>query len=154
MTTRTVKKYSDRGNIKNLVMSVSGDDELYDTAPTKEELDSKKLYEHAEATKDQSLKESLGFIVMSNPGDRAAFPISIYRHREYIASLSAERFAQIEQIKQQLAGCFSQEFKTTLPLRIAELKRITATAVVQPAKGLMKFASALFPSKSSFKRVR
>lgn len=151
MVIRTVKKHSDRGSIKDLVSSIG---DPYDTSPTEEELKLKKLYEHAEATRDQRLKESLGFIVMANSGDRASFPISIYRHREYIVSLSAERSAEIEKVKQELSACFSQDFREPMPVRIAMLKQITATQAVQPAKGLMKFASAFRPSKSSFKRVR
>lgn len=155
MPIRSVKKYSDRGSLIDLIVArVAKGDELYDTSPTEEELRLKKLYEHAEATRDQQLKESLGFIVMPNPGDRAAFPISVYRHREYIASLSMERAAQIEQVKQELVGCFTQEFRESMPVRISKLKQITATQAVQPTRGLMKFASAIRKQKSSFTRVR
>lgn len=91
MPIRRVKQYSDRGSIKNLH---NGDDDNY--PPTDLELRLKQLYEHAVATRDQNLSDSLGFITMNS---HSIDPISVYRHREYVESLKA-RLTTNEDMKQ------------------------------------------------------
>ena len=82
MPIRRVKQYSDRGSIKDLH---HGDDDNY--PPTDLELRLKQLYEHAVATRDQALSDSLGFITMNS---QSIDPVSVYRHREYVESLKAK----------------------------------------------------------------
>lgn len=154
MPYRTVRPRSDRGSIKDLAY-ISDE---YNDAPTPEELELKQKYEHAQATRDQQLQDSLGFIVMPNAGDRSAFPISVYRHREYINSLSQKRAVQIEKTKQELAGCFPSELKKlTSNERVSQYKQIfSRQAVLSQGELLIKVASAdvSVQSKRSFRRSR
>ena len=98
MPIRTVKQHSDRGSIKSLE---SGENE----PPTALELRMKELYEYATVTKDENLKASVGFIVMNAPGDKSAFPITLYRHREYIKSLNEKLASEIAQTAKEIELC-------------------------------------------------
>jgi hypothetical protein len=149
MPYRTVKPHSDRGSIKDLATQ---SDSNY--APTDEELRLKHLYEHAQDTNDEQLKDALGFIVMPQSGDRSAFPISVYRHREYVNSLSKKIADKIEKTKKELEACFIFESKT--PDRIMQLKQATARQTVLANGTLIKIAGAGGSSKKtrSFRRVR
>jgi hypothetical protein len=92
--------------------------------------------------------------VMSEAGDRSAFPVSVFRHREYINSLSQKRASQIEKVKRELEGCFNYPTKT--PVRIAQLKQATARQAVLASGTLIKIAGAGGSGKKtrSFRRVR
>src|SRR5580692_6741552 len=97
------KKYSDRGSIKDI------SEGFYMTPnepATPLELRMKELYEYSQQTRDANLQRELGFIVMSEPGNKSAFPVTVFRHREYINSLSQEMKDSIEQHKQALEECF------------------------------------------------
>jgi hypothetical protein len=156
MAIRTVKKYSDRGSLRDLVVArAARGDELCDAPPTEEELELKKLYEYAEHTQNDDLKEALGFIVMPNSGDRSAFPVSVYRHREYIASLSEKRAVEIEQTKLQLAGCFGEEFKPKLVRKHFLKQEMSKSAILSDNSSMVKIASTSIWSKlkRSFSRV-
>jgi len=150
MPYRNVKLRSDRGSIRNLH---NAQDEYFGD-PTPEELELKKLYEYAQATKDKRLQDSLGFIVMNHPGDRAAFPISVYRHREYINSLSQERVDQIKQMKNELSGCFPTRFEDSSPIeRRSQYKQIFSRAAIAAPNEMIKMAGARVRVKRSFRRT-
>jgi hypothetical protein len=100
MPIRTVKQHSDRGSIKTLVDN-SGDNE----PPTTLELRMKELYEYATVIRDDDLKNSVGFIVMNEPGDKAAFPITLFRHREYVKSLNDKLAAEIATTAKEIELC-------------------------------------------------
>lgn len=151
MPIRPVKTYSDRGSIKDVL---NGDS--YEP-PTAEELKLKQLFEHAQATHDESLKEALGFIVMPGVGDRSSFPITLYRHREYIKSLSKKQASKIEKTKQELEECFKSMFPSSPRVRIAQFKQeITKQAILSNGELIIKVAGAnvSVKPKRSFKRVR
>jgi hypothetical protein len=153
MPIRTAKQHSDRGSIKDLVNQI---DSLYDSsyAPTDEELKLKNLYEHAQATNDEGLQSALGFIVMPQAGDRSAFPITVYRHREYVNSLSKKIADKIEKTKKELEACFNAPDKTLV--RIAQLKQVIARQTVLSSGTLIKIAGtgASGQKTRSFRRVR
>jgi NADPH-dependent 7-cyano-7-deazaguanine reductase QueF-like protein len=150
MPIRSVKPLSDRGTLKQVLNG-----ESYEP-PTAEELRLKQLYEHSQATHDEKLQEALGFIVMPQAGDKSAFPITVYRHREYINSLSKKIADKIEKTRQELAACFSSEVKAPIHMRMAQLKRATTTqTILSQGELIIKVASAnvSVKPKRSFKRV-
>lgn len=103
MPIRTVKQHSDRGSIKELG---TGDNE----PATPFELRLKHMYEYAVASRDEAMQASLGFIVMNNPGDRSAYPVNLYRHREYIKSLNAKLADEINKTAQEIELCLSTSY--------------------------------------------
>lgn len=147
MPIRSAKTYSDRGSLKDVV---NGDS--YEP-PTEEELRLGKLYEYSEAVGDQQLKDSLGFIVMSNPGDRSTFPITIYQHREYVNTLSKKMVDQIQKTRQELESCFNVD-KPNMQGRMAMIKQELTKLAISPNGPIHKFASADVLPKRSFRKVR
>lgn len=145
MPIRSAKTYSDRGSLKDVA---NGDS--YEP-PTEEELRLGKLYEYSEATGDQQLKDSLGFLVMSNSGDRSTFPITIHQHREYINSLSKKMADQIQKTRQELEGCFS---KPTIRVRMSAIKQQMTKLAISVDRPIYKFASVGILPKRSFRKVR
>jgi hypothetical protein len=149
MPIRPIRPRSDRGKLLDLLAK----QDEFNEAPTPEELNLKYLYEQSQITKDARLQESLGFIVMPQAGDRSAFPITVYRHREYVNSLSKKSMANIERTKQELQACFSSEVKTPLHIRLTQLKQETARQAVLSTR-LVKRAGASVKPERSFRRVR
>jgi hypothetical protein len=149
MPIRPIKTHSDRGSIKDVFNG-----ESYEP-PTADELRLKQLYEHAEITRDQQLQDSLGFIVMPQPGNSSAFPVSIFRHREYINSLSQKRADNIEKIRREISSFFAPVEKPSMNIRQSHFKQeISRQAVVANNGNLIKYASKDIKGKSSFKRVK
>src|ERR1700679_2286671 len=101
MPYRTVKPHSDRGSLRDLKEKLeSGNDDKLPATPF--ELRVKELYESAMIQKDEALIESLGLIAISgSPKD----PVSIFRHREYVNSLSKKLANQVAQSKSELEAC-------------------------------------------------
>ena len=152
MPIRPVMPRSERGSLKDVLNG-----ESYEP-PTAEELKLKQLYEHSEATNDEKLQEALGFIVMPYSNDRSSYPVSLYRHREYINSLSKKMADKIEQTKQQLANCFSPGPSFHKEARKSFFKQASKTQIILSEDGLIvKLASAVnipIKPKRSFRRAR
>lgn len=148
MPYRTVKPRSDRGSIKDLANG-----ETPYEPPTQEELRLKELYEIAETNRDQQLKNALGFIVM--PYGKDISPVSVYRHREYVQSLSAEAAEQIEKMKQELSACFNPG-PIHKQARMQFFKKLASSHAILEEEPMIKVAGthmrAHAHAKSSFKR--
>jgi hypothetical protein len=92
-------QHSDRGSLKDLQHNDNDQ-----SPPTTYELRVKELYEHASANQDEAMISSLGFIpINGSPTD----PISVFRHREYVNSLSDKLAQQVQQTVSELAPCFA-----------------------------------------------
>jgi len=147
------KKYSDRGSIKDIA---EGFYMTPNEPATPLELRMKELYEYSQVTHDAALQRELGFIVMSEPGNKAAFPVTVMRHREYLNSLSQEMKESIEQNRQILEECF--DHPSVPSLRMQKFKQADALHTVLQTGGLVKNASAggnrSSDVKRSFRRVR
>lgn len=145
MPIRSVKPRSDRGNIKD----VFNDNDLGNNEPPDPmELRMRDLYEYASLHKDEVLKESLGFIVMNQPGDKSAFPITLYRHREYVNSLNKKMSDRIAKTSLELSKYISY------PPESSSMKK--SLSAVLNSNELIKVAGIGTYTKpqSSFKRVR
>lgn len=143
MSIRPVKQQSDRGSIKDLQ---AGDDEKYPA--TSYELRLRDMYSHAVSTRDQSLIDSTGFIVLNGTVN----PVSLFRHREYVVQLENRLGNKLEKTKQEIADCFTYD-ENLLPNEVwaAKRKRESARNVILN-KDNIKFASAGV-SYRSFRRV-
>lgn len=140
--------FSDRGSLKDLVNSNQLDDQ---EPPTQLELRMKELYEYATLHKNEALKESLGFIVMNQPGAKDAFPVTLFRHREYINSLQSKYKQRIDIISSELSKCIA------VPDAPKKMKK--SLAAILPSKELIKIAgidvrTSIDHDRASFKRVR
>ena len=135
MPIRQVKQQSDRGSIKDIQ---NGDDEKY--PPTPYELRMRGLYEHALVSKNQVLLNSLGLIAINGtPKD----PISIFRHREYVSSLSNQLAEKIEQTKEELAGCFAADYSNApQEMKWSRYKQQRACEVILGSQDMVKVADA------------
>ena len=142
MPIRTVKQHSDRGSIKTLIDN-SGDNE----PPTTLELRMKELYEYATATRDENLKASVGFIVMNVPGDKSAFPITLYRHREYVRSLNEKLASEIAQTAKEIELCLQPAEEPSYMKRARDL--ILDNTIMKTAS-----SDVYAPPTRSFTRVR
>ncbi|HEY5267804.1 MAG TPA: hypothetical protein VII94_01565 [Candidatus Saccharimonadales bacterium] len=133
MAIRVVKQRSDRGSIKDLQ---NGDDEHYPATPI--ELRLKELYEYATVTRNEELQNSLGLVpIVGATND----PVSIFRHREYVESLSAKMADKIEQTKKELEGCFESSCTLNYQMRLSEIKRNHHKSIVLKSAALTKLAS-------------
>lgn len=134
MAIRAVKQRSDRGSIKDLQ---NGDDNNYPATPI--ELRLKELYEYATVTRNEELQNSLGLVPINGaPND----PISIFRHREYVESLSAKLADKIEQTKKELEGCFDSGYNTlNYQMSLSEKKQNHHKSIVLKTAALTKLAS-------------
>ena len=133
MAIRAVKQRSDRGSIKNLQ---NGDDEYY--PPTAIELRLKELYEYATVTRNEELQNSLGLIPISGATND---PISIFRHREYVDSLSAKMADKIEETKKILEGCFDSGYTLNYQMRLSETKQNHHQSIILKSAAITKLAS-------------
>jgi hypothetical protein len=155
MPYRTVKPYSDRGSLKDLKeRQESGDDSKLPA--TNFELRVKELYEHAIVRKDEALIESLGLIAINgSPTD----PVSIFRHREYVNSLSEKLAGQIEETKLELDACFANSVPTanSVPseMKPTEYRQNKSRCAILEPESITKLASADYDPifKRSFRRV-
>jgi hypothetical protein len=150
MPIRRVQQQSDRGSIRNLA---NGDDEKF--PPTSLELRLKGLYEYAMVTRDQALVNSLGLIPLNGaPND----PVSIYRHREYVNSLSAELAEKIKHTAQEIEGCLAVN-ESDLPqeMKWTRYKQARAQSIITQESDLVKVAavdgSIKRKSVRSFRRI-
>ncbi len=154
MPYRTVKPYSDRGSLKDIKeRQESGDDKL---PATNFELRVKELYEHAMVRKDEALIESLGLVAINgSPTD----PVSIFRHREYVNSLSAKLAGQIEESKLELDACFVDSTPTmnSVPeeMKLTDYKQLRSRCAILEPESITKVASADYDptARRSFRRV-
>lgn len=147
MPYRRVQQQSDRGSIRDLA---NGDDDKF--PPTPHELHLKGLYEHAMVTRDEALLNSLGLIPLN--GD-AKNPVSIYRHREYVNSLSTALAEQIQQTAKEIEGCFAVDESTfSHEVRRSQYKQAQALTIISEPEALVKTASDDgVPPRRSFRRV-
>ena len=150
MPIRRVQQQSDRGSIKDIQ---NGDDEKL--PPTPYEIRIKGLYEHALVTRDRALLESLGLIAINGvPKD----PVTLFRHREYVNSLSEKLADKIKQIKEELGDCFAADH-TDLPqeMKWSRYKQQRAVDVILGNQDMVKVADADGESHTrvlrSFRRV-
>lgn len=151
MPIRSIKKLLDRGSLADLVKK---QDEFLEP-PSEEELRLKKLYEIAESTNNEELKKSLGFIVMPNAGNRDALPISVYRHKEYVNSLSSSMRDKIEKTKQELMQCFSDHYEIGVRKNILKQEIVRNAILQEPIMVKVAGVGAICVDvKRSFRRVK
>lgn len=144
MPIRRVQQQSDRGSIRDLQ---NGDDEKL--PPTEFELRLKGLYEHAMATRDQALVDSLGLIPLNGS---ATDPVSIFRHREYVKNISDKLAEQIQETAKEIEGLLAvDERDFSQELRMSRYKQANSLAAITEKDELVKTASAL--PRRSFRRV-
>jgi hypothetical protein len=152
---RPTRTFSDRGNIKDIQSKVNDSlEEDPQLPPTPEELQIKGVYEQAMITRDQALLDSLGLIVMTGP---VKDPVALYRHREYVRSLS-EKFAnEAAESKEELKRCLAIEEETSYSsnqeLRRTVYKQAMALAAVLD-DSIVKTASATGSPDNTFRRVK
>jgi hypothetical protein len=126
MPIRSVKPRSDRGNIKDIQ---NGDES--NLPPTSFELRIKELYEKASANKDESLIESLGLITINgSPTD----PVSVFKHREYVNSLSKKLANKIERARGELDIYFESSYDIK-EMRISNYKQANSRNVILSGAG-------------------
>lgn len=149
MPIRRVQQQSDRGSIQDLA---NGDDEKY--PPTEQELRVKEIYEHALVTRDDALLASIGLIPINGS---AKDPVSIFRHREYIKSLSTELADKIAEATQELEGCLSvNDDSVPDELKWPRYKQAQSLSAILGPEELVKTASdddSYVPPRRSFRRV-
>ncbi len=135
MPIRRVQQQSDRGSIRDLA---KGDDEKY--PPTPYELRLKGLYEHAMVTRDQALLDSLGLIAINGAAND---PVSIFRHKEYVNSLSEKLAEQIKQTSQEIEKCFTvDESSFSQELKWSRYKQARAQNLITQGEDMVKVAHA------------
>lgn len=127
MPIRYVPPRSERGSIKDIQKMTGVHLEEDPNMPaTPSELRLKALYEHALITRDRSLIDSLGLIVMDgSPKD----PVSVLRHRQYVQDLSAKLGFKRGQFTNNLSLIVDK------PVNYSERKLAESTSVEQ-AKSL------------------
>ena len=155
MPYRTVKKYSDRGSLKDLVQVQPED--LYSIEPTPQELRLKRIYEQSLLNKDSKLADSVGFIIMPESGNRASYPVSLYRHREYVKSLSAKLSNEINQFQNELSAYFNPVEDLPFEMKISQASRQRSLQTILGSETLLiKIAgqNVSVNKKRSFRRVR
>lgn len=150
MPIRRVQQQSDRGSIQNL--QNKNEEEF---PPTDYELRVKELYEHALVTRNQALVDSLGLIPLNGSAND---PVSIFRHREYVKSLSAELADKIQQAAKEIESCLHVD-ESSLPQEIkwSRYKQSHSLAAITEDIDIVKVASAdgqtYTRPKRSFRRV-
>jgi hypothetical protein len=144
MPYRRVQQHSDRGSIRDLQNKQEDD-----FPPTDYELRVKDLYEHAMVTRNQALVDSLGLIPLNGAAND---PVSIFRHREYVKSLSDKLAAQIQETAKEIEGCLAVD-ETTLhrELQNSRYKQANSLAAISDTDELLKTAST--SPRRSFRRV-
>ena len=144
MPYRRVQQQSDRGSIQNLQNRQEDD-----LPPTDYELRLKELYEHAMVTRNQALVDSLGLIPLNGAAND---PVSIFRHREYVKSLSDKLATQIQETAKEIEGCLAID-ETSLPREVqnSRYKQANSLAAISDTDGLVKTASTTL--RRSFRRV-
>lgn len=150
MPIRRVPQLSDRGSIRDIQ---NGDDDK--APPTEYELRVKELYEHALVTKNQALVDSLGLIPINGS---AKDPVSIFRHREYVNSLSQELKDKIAQTAKEMEAYFHvDENQVAQELKWSKYKQAHSLAAIREDIDIVKVASAdggtYTRAKRSFRRV-
>lgn len=150
MPIRRVQQHSDRGSIQDLQ---ARNEEDY--PPTDYELRVKELYEHALVTRNQALVDSLGLIPLNGEANN---PVSVFRHREYVNSLSAHLAEQIKQTAKEIEGCLSVD-ESSVPQEIkwSRYKQAHSLSAIMADNDIVKVASAdgttYTRPKRSFRRV-
>ncbi len=133
MPIRTVKSYSDRGNIKQLVQRHENEVPF-----TNFELRIKKLYDCAVKNKNLCLLSSLGFITTDYINDKTALPLSIYRLRQITNNIIEQSKDKIFIMKQDLDNCFMANNQYCLAVKKAENRQ---------RESLIKVANVNYSSK-------
>lgn len=135
MPIRRVQQQSDRGSIKDIQ---NGDDDKY--PPTSQELRLRDLHAHALVTRDEALLNSLGLIAINGAPKG---PISIYRHREYIKSLSEKLASQIEQTAKEIEGCLEMD-ESSIPqeMKWSRYKQAHSQQIITQENDFVKVANA------------
>jgi hypothetical protein len=107
MPIRTVKQYTDRGKIKDLVVRL-GETIVPESEPSSSELRMKKLYEFAQICKDKKLQDAIGFITTDYIADKNAIPLSAYRLRQMVADIKSKSPGKIDALEKQFSECFAE----------------------------------------------
>lgn len=149
MPYRTVKPVSERGSIQDLVKRHS--DNLTDNPATGFETRLVALYERGVQERNVALIESTGFIVMNNPGDRAAYPITLLRHREKVNSIIANKSESIKELSQEIAPVLAITEEQPTEIVSALYKQVNSRNAILESR-MTKTASVSTP-RSSFIRI-
>jgi len=127
MSIRVVKQHSDRGSLKDLVTKAK------DTATSElkylpSELRMKQLYEYAQLNKDSKLQAATGFITTDYISDKNALPLSVYRLRKIVDDIKSKSGGKIDELTQQLFGCFAEKLSDVLGREYIKQKAMVKTA--------------------------
>jgi hypothetical protein len=101
MPIRKVKQYSDRGKIQDLASKQESE-----APPLPSELRLRRLYEYAKQHNDTGILNALGFITTDYVADKSALPLIAYRIRSVIADIKSKSGTKIQQMTEELQGCF------------------------------------------------
>jgi hypothetical protein len=128
MPYRMVSPKSDRGSIRD-IQNKNNDflEENPNMPPTQGELRIKSLYEHALITRDQSMIDSLGLIVM---GGAVNDPIALFRHKQYVKELSDKLAPEIEKAKEELSTCLSKTVSNSIGLTQNVIKQAEVRNII------------------------
>lgn len=154
------KKYSDRGSLKDLV-SIKTDDL---DPPTTFELRLKKMYEYEEIRNNTvyrsntvcgAISSAIGFIVMKGSDKREEYPVTLYRHREYINNLSSSLKDKIAKTRKELEKCFNPTIDLPREIKLSQFKQKNAREIILNSENIIKVANYNCPIylKRSFRRV-
>jgi len=152
MPYRTVKPVSDRGSIRDL--NKKTEENPSENPPIPLEIRLAALYERAEQDKNVALMNSLPFITMQNPGERALFPVTVVRLREKVNAIKEKCGDLIKMLSEELAPAWPEEAHSAITeVRMAARKRAMSlqTVIDDP---MVKTAGPLFHPKRSFRRLQ
>jgi hypothetical protein len=138
MPYRVVKQYSDRGSIKDIQTTNKELDGEVSLEPTQQELRLKSLYENAMVMRDETMIETLGFIVMSGPAND---PVAIIRHRAYVESIKAKFADQIKDAEQVASACFTNPSYIEAEMSNVSYRQKRSTEAVLRGAPMIKSAS-------------
>lgn len=149
MPYRTVKPVSERGSIQDLAKRHT--DNLTENPATGFETRLAALYERGVQERNVALIESTGFIVMNNPGDKSAYPITLLRHREKVNEIIARRSESIKELSQEIAPVLSITEEQPTEIVASLYKSINARNTILESR--MTKTASVSTSKRSFRRV-
>ena len=152
MPVRSTKKFSERGSIKDL--ETRHTENISDNPPTPLELRLKVLYEIAEQSKNEALMESTGFIVMNNPGDKSAFPVTLFRHREKLNAICAKHQDSIKEFIKELFPIFTESYSKSSEMEKTKYKKANSLYAILDEPGIIKTASGYGGFRRSFRRMQ
>lgn len=98
-----------RGKLKDLKEIQSEDLDIDDSI----DLRLKQLYLYAVEKRDQNLINATGFIPFNQSGINS---VSLYRHKEYLNTLSKDNLSKIQNIKLELDGLWEDQSKPVIKI--------------------------------------